>query len=307
MFRNPFTRAAFAFVLTFGGAAEREAHAQSCCAGSSAITPARLALHEDALVGVQLKAATLTGSFDDGAHYRKLSAGSAELDFEESLMGAVRLGGRGQVSLFVPFEQTWRKAGDQSEFGKGLGDINVGGRYDFTLAGQSSIVPGIALLTGLTLPTGTAPEAAHTPLATDATGIGAFQFNLGGAVEQTFGPWLINAAAFVALRTSRSIDGVDTTLGPQLTTLAAVAYSFPNDAAIAVVGSYTLEGSAHVDGQEAPSSARHLGVLSLSGLLPLTDAWRLQGSLFTNPPLSPFGRNQPASTGITFGILRSWS
>ena len=44
----------------------RAAQAQACCAGASVITPARLELHEKALVGVQLRAAAVIGSYDTG-------------------------------------------------------------------------------------------------------------------------------------------------------------------------------------------------------------------------------------------------
>src|SRR5580704_2399535 len=39
------------------------AFAQACCAGGSVITPGRLAMHEDALVGLQEKAGNVLGSY----------------------------------------------------------------------------------------------------------------------------------------------------------------------------------------------------------------------------------------------------
>jgi hypothetical protein len=144
------------------------------------------------------------------------------------------------VALLVPLVETLRANPlDGSHFGGGIGDVNLGARYDFLLAGQSQYAPGIAALAGVTFPTGTAVESATAPLAVDATGIGAFQGNLALALEQTFGRWLVNATGMVAARTPRFGE----TLGTQVTLLGAGAYSFPNDAAVALALSYAFEGN----------------------------------------------------------------
>lgn len=294
-------------VLLAAALGSARARAQACCAGAGVITPGRLALHEDALVGAQLKMGVVTGSFDNAARYRGLADGTAEIQAEEGFFGAIRLLERGQASLFVPLVHTYRASAGVKEVGGGVGDTNVGLRYDFTRAGSSRYVPGIAVLAGLTVPTGRPPETVQSPLASGATGIGAFQGTLGLALEQAYGPWLFGLSSYAARRATRDVQGLDVTLGTQLTTLASAAYTFDNDAALAVVVSYMLEDSATVNGAEAAGSARNLMLLSLSGVLPLSDRVRLLGSLFDNPPISHLGRNQPATLGFTFAILHSWS
>lgn len=284
-------------------AAERSARAQACCAGGGAITPGRLALHEDALLGVQVRAGAVLGAFDDGAHYAAQPSGSRELDFEEDLFAAARVFRRGQVALLVPLVETSRAENGLSEIGGGIGDINLSLRYDFTLAGVSRVVPGIAALVGVTAPTGTPVDAAHDLLATDATGTGAWQGNVGVAFEQTFGPWLVNATEILAWRAPRTAQGVDEALAPQWTTLAGVAYTFPSEAALAVFASYAAEGSATLNGATAPSSARALAQVTLSAAYPLSDALRVQGGVFVIPPLSAFGRNQDVAAGLTLALL----
>src|SRR5450432_2748218 len=61
-FRN--VLAAIAVLAAWG--TPSRARAQACCAGGSAVTPGRLQLHEDALVGLQVKAATVFGSYEQG-------------------------------------------------------------------------------------------------------------------------------------------------------------------------------------------------------------------------------------------------
>ena len=241
----------------------------------------------------------MLGSFDDGSRYAAEGAHNGEGDFEQDLFGAVRVLHHGQVALLVPIVETYRHELGLSEGGGGIGDVNLSARYDFLRAGDSRYVPGIALLAGLTAPTGRPPDdpSPSKPLGTDATGIGAWQGNVGVALEQIYGPWLFNVTELLAWRASRThanrrrLRGAET-LAPQLVTLLGAAYTFPNDASVALFGSYTLEGTATLDGAPAPDSARRIALVSVAGLYPLSDRFRVQASLFLNPPLSGFGLNQ---------------
>jgi len=286
---------------------EGRARAQACCAGGSALTPGRLAPHEAFLVGGQARAASVFASFDGDGHYATPPAGTTEVDLEQDLFAAVRFLKRAQAAVLVPIVQTHRQTrANGGEFGGGFGDVNVSARYDFTLAGGSPIVPGIGVLAGLTLPTGTPPDSATHPLATDATGIGAFQGNVGLALEQTYGPWLVNATVLVAKRAARNVQGIHSLLGTQTTALVAGGYTFSNEAAIVLVGSFAIEGNATIDGEEQAKSSRRILTTSLAGLLPLNDHLRLTGSLFLNPPIPMLGRNLPATAGLTVGAVYAW-
>lgn len=293
---------------TFSGRAQ----GQACCAGTGAVTPGRLALHETALVGTQAKAGDVSGSFDASGHYTPSPSGASELDLEQDIFGAVRVLGRGQVALLVPFVETRRASQGLSEFGGNVGDVNASLRYDFTLAGASTVIPGKAALAGITLPTGTPSDAPSLgPLATGATGIGAFQINAGAAVEQTFGPWLVNATGIVAQRTARTVgtapNQVHERLGSQWTLLVAFAYTFPSEVAIAASASYLIEGDATINGVDSAGTGHRLPTLGLSGVVPLSDTWRLQGGIFDNVPIASWGLNQPAALGLFVTGVRSWT
>jgi hypothetical protein len=289
---------------------------QACCAGAAAVTPGRLAIHEDALVGLQLQGAQIFGSFSSDATFRGSPARTSEWAFEQDLFGALRVVPRGQLALLVPAVQTYRRTpagggregvrGAQSSFGGGVGDINLSGRYDFTLAGEAIYIPGIALLAGVTFPTGESIESAEDPLGTDATGVGAYQANLGLALEQTQGPWLFGVTGLVAKRSTRTVGPVTTSLAAQWTLLAATAYTFPNDAAAALLVSYTVEGNPEVNGVTVDAT-RRVPIFGAAGIYPLSDAWRLQGGLFLTPPISQLGRNSPATLELVLSLLRSWS
>lgn len=286
-------------VLTGSG----RAAAQACCAGGSVITPGRLSLHEDALVGLQARAGQVLGNYDVGGRFRSPGPGESEQDLEQDVFGAVRLLERGQVALLVPLVETRRATSQASQLGAGIGDVNLSARYDLLRSGESAVIPGVAVLAGLTFPTGRAPEGASPPLLADATGIGAFQINGGLALEQTFGPWLVNLTGLVAQRTEHGGE----TLGTQLTVLAAGAYTFSSESSVALTASYALEGDAHAGGADVPNSSKSVLTTTLSGLVPLSDAWRLLGGVYLNPPLDTVGRNQPAALGLSLTAIRSWS
>jgi len=279
------------------------AHAQACCAGSAAVTPARLGLHEDALVGTTFHAGTVLGSFAPDGTFASQPPGTREVDLEEDILAAVRVTSRGQLAVLVPVVETYRQIPGRHEWGGGVGDVNVGGRYDFLRAGESRFIPGIALLAGLTLPTGTPVAASTQPLATDATGIGAFQGNVGVALEQTWNAWLVSLSGLLAQRASYTADGVQETLGTQLTALGAVAYTLESDAALGLVVSYAAEGNATQDGVTNPDSHKRALTLSGVGLYPINDSLRLQGSVFVVPPVSQLGANQTATLGLTLTLL----
>jgi hypothetical protein len=286
------------------------ASAQACCAGAGAVTPGRLAIHEDALVGLQLKTSNSFGSFGSNGSYVSAPLHTTEWEFEQDLFGALRVLPRGQLALLVPAIETYRRTPNQSSFGGGIGDINLSARYDFTLAGEARYIPGIAVLAGITFPTGKSIESADNPLGTDATGVGTYQANLGLAIEQTAGPWLFGITGLVAKRGSRTVGPVTTSLAAQWTLLASAAYTFPNDAAVAGIVSYAVEGSPEVTPDVSSGTldaTRRMPLLGMVGLYPFTDAWRLQGGLFLNPPISSLGQNTPAQLQFVLVVLRSWS
>ncbi len=276
------------------------AHAQACCAGANAVTPARLGPHENWLVGTQWHAGVLFGSFDANSHYNGES--SREGDFEEDVFGAVRVVPRGQLALLVPFVETLRTApGIPPDFGGGVGDVNVSARYDFVLAGESKTVPGIAALAGLTFPTGTPVDQARDVLAAQETGVGAYQYNFALSVEQTFGPWLAGGSFIVAARSPRTADGVHEQLAPQLLGLAYGSYVFDSGASLALVGSYQAEGDATIDGVTSPDSARRFATVSVAGLWPFNE-W-LRGVLTLSSTLPFAGQNDPALATLLVTLI----
>lgn len=280
--------------------------AQACCSGASAVTPGRLAMHENALVGAQLRGSLVLGSYDGSGEYARSPAHTSDLEFEQDLFGAVRFLERAQFALLVPFIEARRSDRSGAEFGGGLGDVAPSLRYDFTLAGRADNIPGIAVLLGATLPTGRPPERANR-LGTDATGLGVVQGSAGVSVEQTFDRWFVNLIGLVALRAERNVSGIgETSLAPQWSAILGGAYTFPQGASLALSIQYNGEGNATIAGMTQPMTGRRRTLLTVAGLYPLSDTWQLRGFLIWDPPIDSLGKNQLSNTGLGVTIVHAW-
>src|SRR5688572_6243810 len=101
--------AVLAAMGAFGVFAPAPAAAQPCCGGVNAIAPARLTPDEDALIFLQARAMGIVGSFDAHRRFRGAPSGTAEIDLEQDIGGAVRVLSKGQLSALLPFVETWRR------------------------------------------------------------------------------------------------------------------------------------------------------------------------------------------------------
>ncbi len=293
-------RLAVALLLAVAG----QVRAQACCAGVSLVGPARLTPHEDALVALGVQASPQVGSLDATGRFVAVPARTGSVDVVETLSGLVRVLGEGQVGLSVPLQQGVRWARGNEEAGLGLGDVTASFRYDFLLAGESAHLPGLALLAGVTMPTGRPPELAHQPLGSDATGAGLWQGALGLGVEQTSGHWFLQGSGLVQQSLPRLVLGVHETLGPTFTLAASAGWAFDDGAAVALSASALAALPAWLEGVRVAGSERVRTSVGLSGAVPLTAVWRLQGSLGAQVPV---GLNEPVSLAVSLVLLRTWS
>ena len=121
------------------------------------MTPARLGLHEDGLLGLRVRIGEVIGGYAPNGSFSLQPPHTSEVDFEQDVLSALRIAPRGQLSLLIPLVETYKTAPGIRAAGGGLGDVNLGARYDFVLAREYRYVPGIALLAGVTLPSGRSP------------------------------------------------------------------------------------------------------------------------------------------------------
>jgi len=285
------------------------AAAQACCAGGALVSPARLAPHEDVGVGVAARARSNMGFFDAAGRYASSSGGEQIL--EQRLAASIRFPEQGQASVVLPIVQTHRSASGIDEWGGGVGDVALTARYDFWLSAESLYRPGFALLAGVTLPTGTAPDQAMQPLSTDATGAGTYDFTLGVGIEKAYGHAYAALNGWLTHRTSRTVTFPGAapfreSFGLRWTALATGGYVFDNEAALALYVNVLGEGDATINGAGDPSTGIRLTTVGAAAILPVRDVWRVRAAFFSDVMLASFGRNQLAGMGLDAALVRVW-
>ena len=161
-------------------------YAQACCAASQTAGPVRLSPGQVASAGVSVDGRLYTGRFD-GTSYRAQKRTNQEL--RQTLFAARRLGDSWEVGGTAPFVQSRRTTEQQSEWGGGLGDVSVQGRYELVTTGMSMSWPGIGVVFSAVAPTGRSPADSmargHTLLQSDVTGQGWWRLGVGGQAEWT--------------------------------------------------------------------------------------------------------------------------
>lgn len=257
------------------------------------------------MVGIGARVTNLYGSMDREGKFLD-PGGATELDFEQQIAASMRVLEHGQLTVVVPIVETYRSVPGLTDAGAGLGDVQLGARYDFVETGQSRRWPGIALAWSLTVPTGRAPESASGPLAADATGTGSVQAGGQLSFEKTFGDRFVHLSGSAVWRAPRVVAGIHTQRGPSFTAFAAAGTTFFDSKLVtALTASYTAEIGTRQEGVFLPDSGNEVTRAGVSGGYSFSFDWRLQASLFGDIPVSPLSRNQPMGTGLSLMLLRS--
>jgi len=296
-----------ALVVAAGVAARpRTAAAQACCVGTGLVTPARLRTFEDRAVGMQMRARSVVGAFGQTGSYAASGPGQSEVGFEEDLFGAIRLGRRLQIGVWAPFVQTARAVPGVSGFGGGLGDVAANARFDAVDAGTHGYWPGLAIMAGISVPTGTPPDEAGDPLATSGTGTGSYEGSFGLAVEEIVGRGFVSATGWISQRSARSASGVEQSFAPRLSAVLSGGYTFGHETTVGGFASLLRQGDARDAMGAIANSSLALATAGAALALPFWDSWRLQTTLFSDLPIPGWGRNQTVGFGGTLAVIRFW-
>lgn len=293
---------ALVLVVSMPGAA----HAAACCISATVSGVGRLLIWEQFAAGVQVGYAQGFGQWDTTGRWRAFDASYAEGEARADLWGLLRLSERAQVSARLPGLITLRRSGDTSGAGGGLGDSQLGLRYELVSIGQFLEIPAIALTASVIAPTGVRPESASPfPLGTGATGRGAWVAALALAVEQTFLPWYVrlDVAGTAALPFRREDLGADQTYGPGVQAALSVGRSMAADT-ITVGASlqFDWEGALRIGQSTLEGSGGYS--LGLSGAVSwrFDPHWTVQAAVANGLYPSGFGANRMGRLSATAGV-----
>jgi hypothetical protein len=283
-----------------------EARAQGCCAFGSSLTPTRLDLHEQVLVGFQLGTSWLHGSHAPNGDYRSSPNGTTDVELRQTLFATAALGSRAQVSVLVPWVETFRAArSSSSEWGQGPGDVSALARVDIVQLHEYSSVPAVAVILGGLFPTGTAAEQSTLTLGSDTTGGGIYRAVVGVGVEQNFGSWLLSVTGSASFAPPSKRSGIATQHAARWSFIAAASYAWSHHLSTAGVVSFETEGDTRIDGRSTPGSHKRRSELAAVSTYSFDDAWRAQFRLSAEPPLSQLGINEPARLSGNVALI--WS
>lgn len=284
----------------------RPARAQSCCGGGGTLTPTRLEHHEAGLLGMRLRTTPVLADFDGSGELSVAPEGTADVESEALLFGALRLDERWQASLSAPLVVTYRAAGAVAGTGGGLGDLALALRWEPIWAAERTGLPGVAFELGATLPTGTPPEEAADPLATDATGLGTWRVDAGAVLEHVFGDrrqWLVTLRTGLRWSAPRTVSGLERQRAIEGVASIGGALVLQNDVALALAADFTWEGRTAVGGRDVSGSSQYLATLAATVGVPFGHGWRLLGGLGATPPIDGLGRNRPLGIAASLTLV----
>jgi hypothetical protein len=261
--------------------------------------------HENALVGLSTEVRPFYATWGPTGAIQGAAAADVAFAIEPYL--AVRVRGPFQMALALPFRMNVREgAGSGLQAGGGVGDLRLSTRWDALYTREGRFAPGLAVLSGIELPTGTSPEAATDPLATGATGTGSVRFSGGLAVEQASGPWLVGAAVVGLLSPPRSVGALRLASGPEVDSAAFVTHVWRGGTALATSLVFRWSAAPRVDGVAPEDSSVRSLALQTSVVVPIGDVWRVNASLGGEVPIPGVGANAPLGVRIVLGVQRGF-
>lgn len=176
------------------------AYAAACCLSAAVFGVGRLAVWENAAVGLIAGGALDAGRWGPDGRWRAFPANYTQAEVRTDVWGIVRLHERGQLSARVPWVEGVRAApGVGTIVAGGVGDVLVAGRWELVMPGERRFWPAIAVTSSVTAPTATRVEQTKDLLGAGTTGRGAWAGGLAVAVEQAVLPHFIRLDAGISL------------------------------------------------------------------------------------------------------------
>ncbi len=285
--------------------ASAPAMAGGCCMSATATGVGRLMEWEDFAVGLFESAARTMGTWDSDGEWWPEGESSSDTEWTTELWGLVRVDERWSLLGRVPWRWTVRRAGDLGDEGGGLGDAQLGARWDAVRLGESRRWPGIALTGGVLAPTGRTTEDSEGALAADATGRGAWVLSAGLSVEKTLLPWFVrvDAGASLPLPQERGDLAKTQRFGPGGTAALTGGLEVLDDVLVASAFlRYAAEGAVTLDDDELEGSDRAGSGLGAALAWRASPHWTVQSALDTDVFIAGLGDNQAGRLAVTLGL-----
>lgn len=280
------------------------AHAGACCLSASLFGVGRLVIWEEAAAGTTLSVGQAIGDWDLESQWGELPEGFAERETRVDAFAIVRLEERWQAFARLPWVLTERVAGTEKDLGQGLGDAQVGARYDLIGIGEFVELPAVALTASVGMPSGKRAEAS-TALGASATGRGIWSGALALSIEKAIIPWFarFDVGVTASLPFEREDLGLTQRYGPGLQmALSGGRELIADKLVLGFALSEEWEAPLAIDGEKVVGSAARSGSGSVALSWNVTPHWSLQTSVASALGFDDVGRNRPARVSGTLGV-----
>ncbi|MCB9644569.1 MAG: transporter [Myxococcales bacterium] len=280
------------------------ADAAACCVSATVSGVGRLRNWEHFAVGLRTSLLAGTGQWDTKALWHGYGDDYQEHEWRSELWGLV--GVHRRVSLFarVPWSVNYRKVGTQDAWDGWFGDLQAGARFELISIGQFLHVPAVALIVGVTAPTGRATGQAQNPLAADVTGRGAWMLSAGVTIEKTFYPGFVqlNAGVQVPLPSEREDLGVWQRFGPGIPVTLSGGVELGDTVVLALVARFFWEDQLVLGDRTIAGSSRIDAGIGLSASWSFDPHWTVQAMFDAGILADGWGLNQPGRLFVSLGL-----
>lgn len=285
-------------------------HAGACCMSATAVGSGRLLNWEDAAIGLNTSVAFTLGEWTQDGTWRSFDDYD-EVEVRGTLWGMARLGRRTSVSVAIPAVLNFRSVGDQSAWGGFLGDVSAGFRWDPRLVAEdSSLVPAVAVVASVTVPTGRATGGtASGKLGENATGRGAWVISAGVILETVVMPWFarLELHTSVPMPSASGPGGGSLRFGPGLSGGLSGGHALTTELTLALAWRWLWESSHVIDGTTVEGSERFDTGLTLALSWRFDTHWTMTTSVDTGIFADGAGDNGfgrvTATVGFRYGAF----
>jgi hypothetical protein len=296
-----------AALLAIGLSAPAEARAAACCGAGHGVGPT-LTDAERAAFTVGFGVSTRLGQWASQGELRPLRAGDFDRELRGEIGWIVRAAGPLQLGVIAPMIYAFRRSGDTSSSGGGVGDITAFGRVDVLPSRPTEALPGLGLTLSALVPTGLPLQRSSDPLGADATGLGTAEIRPGFVIEKR---WIAGFSATflgsLGLRLAYHLEGgAAVAPAPRLSLLAAGGpfWEFGLSTSLGVL--FEREAAPSIDGIAAAGAGRIRTSAFAFVAYDLTARWTAVASAQIDLPIQGFGQNEPLAVAPIVGIRRVW-
>lgn len=289
-----------------------EAGAAACCASSAVSGIGRLNTWERASLGTNTSWAHSTGRWDQDGRFAAFPQGYREAEWRSELWGQLRVAENWQLFARAPWVVGIREAeGLGRHTGAGLGDVQLGGRWDVLPLGEIRGWPAVALTALVALPTSRPAELATDELGADATGRGGATVGAGVQIEKARMPWFarLDLGVSVPLPYERPDSGLEVRYGPLLQGgLLFGRELLPDKLVLALQLTAEAERSMTQDGQVTPGTDASNAVATLALSWRMTSDWTWMANASSDRLGEWLGaHNRPERWMASVGLRRGFS